>query len=175
MSMMWRKVWRDLWGNKVRTILVMLSIAVGVFAVGYVSSSFVMILNDMDADYQSVNPHGAIIYCEPFDDTLVQAVRRIPGVGQAEGRSGLSARAIVSPDEKVPMGIVAVPPVEEIVIDHRFRFLAGWISGVAGRGAGAVGSGQLSAGAQRRPPDHPRGAGLRVKTGALLSLVRLEA
>ena len=118
MSMIWRKVWRDLWGNKVRTILVMLSIAVGVFAVGYVSSSFVMILNDMDADYQSVNPHGAIIYSEPFDDTLVQAVRRIPGVGQAEGRSGLSTRAIVSPDEKVPIGIVAVPPVEEIVVDH---------------------------------------------------------
>jgi putative ABC transport system permease protein len=53
MSTVWRKVWRDLWGNKVRTILVMLSIAVGVFAVGFVSSSFVMILNDMDADYQS--------------------------------------------------------------------------------------------------------------------------
>ena len=116
--MIWRKIWRDLWGNKVRTILVMLSIAVGVFAVGYVSSSFVMILNDMDADYQSVNPHGAIIYSEPFDDTLVQVVRRIPGVGQAEGRSGLSARVAVGPDEKVPIGIIAIPPVEEIKVDH---------------------------------------------------------
>jgi putative ABC transport system permease protein len=118
MSTVWRKVWRDLWGNKARTILVMLSIAVGVFAVGYVSSAFVIILNDMDADYRSVNPHGAIIYSEPFDDGLVQAVRRVPGVGQAEGRSGLTARAILGPDEKVPIGIAAIPPVEEIQIDR---------------------------------------------------------
>jgi putative ABC transport system permease protein len=118
MSTVWRKVWRDLWGNKVRTILVMRSIAVGVFAVGYVSSSFVMILNDMDADYRSVNPHGAIIYSEPFDDGLLQAVRRVPGVGQAEGRSGLTARAILGPDEKVSMGIAAIPPAEEIQIDR---------------------------------------------------------
>ena len=30
----WNKVLRDLWGNKVRTLLVALSIAIGVFAVG---------------------------------------------------------------------------------------------------------------------------------------------
>ena len=116
--MIWRKVWRDLWGNKVRTILVMLSIAVGVFAVGFVSSSFVMILNDMDADYQSVNPHGAIIYCEPFDDDLLRAVRQMPGVGQAEGRSGSSARILTGPGEMVPVGFVAIPPVEDIQIDY---------------------------------------------------------
>ncbi len=34
MSVIWQKIWSDLWGNKVRTLLVVLSIAVGVFAVG---------------------------------------------------------------------------------------------------------------------------------------------
>lgn len=118
MNIMWRKVWRDLWGNKVRTVLVMLSIAVGVFAVGYVSSSFVMILNDLDADYQSVNPHSAIIYSESFDDGLLEVVRKIPGVGQAEGRSTLSARVVGGAGEKLPIGILAIPPMEEIQIDH---------------------------------------------------------
>jgi putative ABC transport system permease protein len=60
----WRKVWHDLWGNKIRTLLVVASITVGVFAVGSVSSSFIILLGDMDADYQSVNPHGAILYCD---------------------------------------------------------------------------------------------------------------
>ena len=32
----WRKVFRDLWSNKTRTILVLLSIAVGVSAIGMV-------------------------------------------------------------------------------------------------------------------------------------------
>ncbi|MEJ2561015.1 MAG: ABC transporter permease [Anaerolineae bacterium] len=34
MSTIWDKVWSDLWDNKARTILAVLSIAVGVFAVG---------------------------------------------------------------------------------------------------------------------------------------------
>ena len=32
MSIIWRKVWRDLWGNKTRTFLIVLATAVGVFA-----------------------------------------------------------------------------------------------------------------------------------------------
>jgi putative ABC transport system permease protein len=35
----WRKVIRDLWSNKSRTVLVMMAIAVGIFAVGVVSGS----------------------------------------------------------------------------------------------------------------------------------------
>ena len=34
MGVIWQKVWFDLWHNKVRTILAIISIAVGVFAVG---------------------------------------------------------------------------------------------------------------------------------------------
>ena len=34
MNVIWRKLWGDLWGNKVRTLLVVLSIAAGVFAIG---------------------------------------------------------------------------------------------------------------------------------------------
>ena len=36
MSVIWHKVWRDLAHNKARTALVVLSIAVGVFALGVV-------------------------------------------------------------------------------------------------------------------------------------------
>ena len=43
----WRKVWADLWGNKLRTLLVVLSISVGVFAVGMVYSSYLMFQRDL--------------------------------------------------------------------------------------------------------------------------------
>ncbi len=39
----WRKVLGDLWSNKTRTLLVVLSIAVGVFAVGMVGGARVML------------------------------------------------------------------------------------------------------------------------------------
>ena len=34
MSVIWHKVWFDLWNNKIRTLLAVVNIAVGVFAIG---------------------------------------------------------------------------------------------------------------------------------------------
>ena len=39
LSPRWQKVFRDLWSNKTRTILVLLSIAIGVAAIGMVSNT----------------------------------------------------------------------------------------------------------------------------------------
>jgi putative ABC transport system permease protein len=43
----WRKVLRDLWHNKTRTVLVVLSIAVGMFAVGTIVSTWSMLQHDL--------------------------------------------------------------------------------------------------------------------------------
>jgi len=62
----WRKVLRDLWGNKARTVLVVLSIAVGVFAVGMTTSSRVILSREMTASYLATTPSSAILYTEPL-------------------------------------------------------------------------------------------------------------
>jgi putative ABC transport system permease protein len=36
MNTMWRKIWRDLWSNKSRTLQVVLIIAMGAFAIGMI-------------------------------------------------------------------------------------------------------------------------------------------
>ena len=43
MSPRWRKVLKDLWGNKARTLLAVLSIAISVFAVGMISSAYLFL------------------------------------------------------------------------------------------------------------------------------------
>lgn len=121
----WRKVLLDLWSNKIRSLLVILSIAVGVFAVGYVSAAFVLILHDMDADYQAANPHGAIIFCEPFGDDLLEVLRDVPGVGEIEGRSGLTARIVRGAEDKIPINISTTPPVAEKKLDLLRPHIAG--------------------------------------------------
>ena len=45
MEARWRKVLADLWGNKTRTLLTVLTIAVGVFAMGLVRSVAVITLD----------------------------------------------------------------------------------------------------------------------------------
>ena len=52
----WRKVWADLWGSKMRTLLVVLSIAVGVFAVGMVYSSYLMFSRDLTQSWTMAAP-----------------------------------------------------------------------------------------------------------------------
>jgi ABC-type lipoprotein release transport system permease subunit len=56
MSVIWRKVWFDLWGNKVRTILAVLSIAIGVFAIGAVFGMVDQLMTGMDTAHQAVIP-----------------------------------------------------------------------------------------------------------------------
>ncbi len=90
MSSRWKKVWADFWGNKIRTVLMVLTITVGVFAVGFVGNMSVMVNRDMEADYQSANPAEAIIYTSWVDKDLVERLNTVPGVGGVEGRSTIS-------------------------------------------------------------------------------------
>jgi putative ABC transport system permease protein len=83
----WRKVLGDLWSNKTRTLLVVLSIAVGVFAVGMIGGARVMLPHDLAAANDASNPASATLQIGPFDDELVRTIRRLPGVDDAEGRS----------------------------------------------------------------------------------------
>ncbi len=82
----WKKVFADLWGNKSRTILVVLSIAIGVFAVGMVANAYLILDEASTVGYQTVNPTSAFIVSSPFDDELVDLIRDMPEVADAEGK-----------------------------------------------------------------------------------------
>ncbi len=98
----WRKVLRDLWNNKMRTLLVVLSIAVGVFAVGMIAGTQSIVSTDLPAAYAQVNPSSAILYTETFDDDTLAAIRHVEGVKAAEGRRRASVRIKVM--EPLPAG-----------------------------------------------------------------------
>jgi len=113
----WRKVFADLWNNKVRTLLVVLSIAVGTFAVGLVSSAYLILSSDVNRDYLSVNPHAAVIYSDAFGDDMVTTVKGMPGIRQAQGRSAVAVRVYLTDDKKMPITIVAIPDPKELDLD----------------------------------------------------------
>ena len=82
----WRKVLSDLWSNKTRTLLVALSIAVGVFAVGMIAESRVRLLRGLSEQYMAGKPFSFVISTvEPFDDDLVDVIQKMDGVAAAEG------------------------------------------------------------------------------------------
>ena len=95
----WRKVLRDLWGNKVRTLLVVLSIAVGVFAIGMINGTQVLLREDLSVAYMATKPAGAELSMSGFDKDLLHTVRRLDEVAEADARRSLTMQVQVGPDE----------------------------------------------------------------------------
>jgi putative ABC transport system permease protein len=82
----WRKVVRDLWLNKTRTMLVVMSIAVGVFSVGAVATARTILSRDLAAQYAVTNNASATLNFNNIDEQFVRSVRRMPEIEEAEGR-----------------------------------------------------------------------------------------
>lgn len=87
-----RKVIRDLSTNKTRTVLVILAIAVGVFAVSTLTRVRTILDRDLTQSYLATNPTSVRISVSYLDDDLIKAIERIEGVEKAEGRQVIWAR-----------------------------------------------------------------------------------
>ncbi len=90
MGVIWRKVWRDLACNKLRTLLAACSIAAGVFALGLAVGARELTQRAIAEDKQSTRPaqiafRGGAWGAATFDHAVVQAIRKEPAVAQVEG------------------------------------------------------------------------------------------
>ena len=82
--MVYRKVWRDLTHNKMRTLLVVLSTAVGVFALGLVFGLSSIMRERMVEDHRATVPAHINLWGGPFNQDVLEAVLRESGVADAE-------------------------------------------------------------------------------------------
>jgi putative ABC transport system permease protein len=113
----WRKVLRDLWVSKTRTILVVVSVAVGVFSIGMVAGSQQILFRDLRESWLAASPSSATLFTEPFDDSLVETVRKLPGVGWAEGRRIVNTRVKVGEEWK-DLQLIAVKDFGDIRLNR---------------------------------------------------------
>ncbi|QDR79895.1 ABC transporter permease [Sporomusa termitida] len=109
LSPRWRKVWADLAGNKLRTLLVVLSITVGVFAVGMVYSSYLMFQRDLAGSWGAASPADVSLYADPFDEELIDSIRSLRGVREADGRFNADVRVRTAGGEWRQMWLTAIP------------------------------------------------------------------
>jgi putative ABC transport system permease protein len=104
----WRKVLSDLWENKMRTLLVVASIAVGVFSIGMIAGTYEIISTDMGASYASANPANIDMRTENFDQPLLDSLQNLEGVKEVEGRYFFSVRARHAGGEWNNLDLVAI-------------------------------------------------------------------
>jgi len=110
----WNKVFSDLIDNKLRTVLVVLSIAVGVLSVGVIAGAYVIISNDMSASYAANNPANIEMRTEDFNDDLLETIRNTRGIDWAEGRRVFNVRVrTLNSNQWVTIDIVAMDDFDE--------------------------------------------------------------
>jgi putative ABC transport system permease protein len=96
----WRKVLHDLVDNKGRTLLVVFSIAVGVFSIGVIAGAYQIISNDMGISYAANQPANIEMRTTDFNDDILAVIRNQKGVENAEARRVFNIRVRVPGTEK---------------------------------------------------------------------------
>jgi putative ABC transport system permease protein len=115
----WRKVVADLGANLTRTILAVLSIAVGVFGIGMVAGASVLTQRDLAASYTAANPAAIEVQAWPgFDDELLSAVGHAPGVADVVGVGLATVRAEVAPGVWRNLVLFAMDDLDELAVNR---------------------------------------------------------
>jgi len=143
----WSKVFSDLWDDKTRTVLVVASIAVGVFALGMIITAYVILAQDINSSYAAINPPNIEIWTDPFGTDLEHAVEKIPGIQAVQGRRTLTVRGrqadadwrnlkLIAPSDfsgnvnrLVAVEGASVPAEGEVVVSESMMFSTGFHAG----------------------------------------------
>lgn len=92
-----KKIIRDFWQERTRTILVVIAIALGVAAFLAVMASYAILTRELDRGYLATNPASAILRVDSINDELVRTVLSNPAVSDAEPRRVVSGQMRVGP------------------------------------------------------------------------------
>ncbi|MEM7028928.1 MAG: FtsX-like permease family protein [Chloroflexota bacterium] len=107
MSVIWDKVWSDLWHHKVRTILAALSIAAGVFALGVIFGMMDQLTPNMNRVHQSIiSGHITMPLNDYVDQDTVNRLARVEGVAGVEAYNEIGVNYRLSTSEPWQSGIL---------------------------------------------------------------------
>jgi putative ABC transport system permease protein len=114
----WSKIFSDLWEDKTRTSLVVASIAVGVFAIGMITTAFDILNHDINASFASVNPANIEVWTDPFQDNLIRVIEAVPSVENVEGRYIIGVRARKVTESWRSLSLVGMDNFKNITINQ---------------------------------------------------------
>jgi putative ABC transport system permease protein len=114
----WIKIMKDIWGNRSRSLLVILSITVGVAAVGMINIAGGNLQRDLYQSFAAGNPSVLEVYASPFQLDLAQAVEGSREVELAEARRVLGVSLHRGDDRWEDLGLVVYPDYQDIMVNQ---------------------------------------------------------
>jgi putative ABC transport system permease protein len=123
----WYKALNDLLGNKTRTLLIVLSMSVGLFAVGIVLSASSILSVGLSRSFAAVNPaSGTLRTAGPFDKDFLKSVRAMPEVRSADARHSFQAQIETSPGTWNTIKIFAISNYSDIRVNKVLPQSGAW-------------------------------------------------
>lgn len=87
------KVFRDLTSDYRKNLMLVMAIAIGVFGIGSILGGYSVLRREMAGNYMGTTPASATIEIEgALTESIVDSVRKLPGIKEAERRATISAR-----------------------------------------------------------------------------------
>lgn len=107
MGVIWHKIWFDIWHNRTRTLLAILSIAAGVFAVGTIFGMSDMLITNMDSSHHAVMPTHVYVYLEELvDRETILSLQDVPGVEGLEPFNSINIQYKLRPQDEWRQGVI---------------------------------------------------------------------
>jgi putative ABC transport system permease protein len=106
MGVLWYKIWFDLWHNKIRTLLAVLSIAAGAYAVGAMFGMSDLLLTNLDKSHKAVFPTHVNVYLgSNVDRETILALRSVQGVEDIEPFNSVNILYKLHPEDEWRPGV----------------------------------------------------------------------
>jgi putative ABC transport system permease protein len=105
----WKKLGGDIMQARGRLVMMIIAIAVGVFAVASITTAYTILKREIAHNYLAANPAAALLDVDHLDDTVLAGVRARPGITGAEAGGQITGRIEVRPHEWLPLLLFVVP------------------------------------------------------------------
>src|SRR5512135_3030960 len=123
----WYKVLNDLLGSKTRTVLIVLSMAVGLFAVGIILSARSILKAGLAQSFAAINPSSGVVHTtDLFDEGFIRSVREMPHVADADARRYIAARAEIEPGVWKNLWLYVIADYDDIRVDKVSSLSGAW-------------------------------------------------
>jgi putative ABC transport system permease protein len=125
LSPRWIKLLRDAHSTPGRMALMVLAMAAGVFGLATMLSSYTILSRETTRNYLDTNPPSATLRLDRIDAPLVDAVRRFPGIADAQA-SSIAGAALQVGDAWLPLTIFVVDDFNALRINTVYREAGAW-------------------------------------------------
>ena len=126
MSTRWKKVVRDLWGERARSLFVVFAIAAGLAATTALLASYAILTRELNEQYLATNPASFLVRTDAVDDALLRRVLADRDVSDAEARRFLDARIRRGRGPWKPLTLFVVDDYARIRVSKLQRERGAW-------------------------------------------------